>query len=121
MNPTLQDAAADLGTPGPTAAGDAAPMPRQLFAEAEALLAQQLEHVLRGRIDAARRVGLEMEGVVRSILAAGVSPDAGMADRLQRLYDRLALSLAQQAAEVSEKRTRLGRTRGAVKAYRRAQ
>jgi hypothetical protein len=101
-------------------ASDAA-TPATLLEEVEGLLARQLEHVQRGQTDAAYQVGRQMADLMPKVQAAGLAADPVAAARLRRLYDALALALTQQMAELSEKRSRLGRQRKSVRAYRRAE
>ena len=99
-----------------------------VFRQIETLMAEQLERLRGGNVTAAVELGRRTEGLLRKATAAGaqslscwtpsLGADLARIERIKRLFHDLHLALAQQAGELADKRSRLGRTRKALKAYR---
>jgi hypothetical protein len=89
-----------------------------VFQQIETLMAEQLERLRGGNVTAAVELGRRTESLLRKATAAGGQADLARIERIKRLFHDLRLALAQQAGELADKRSRLGKTRKALKAYR---
>jgi len=106
----------------PVAASPAAPPAARpegdAFGEVAAVLAEQLEEVRRGRLDAAHDLASRAGRLLLEARTRGLAPDPDTRDRLGRLYDRIGLALAQQRDELVDRQAHLRRSRASLRAYR---